>query len=528
MNRNQSKGLSYILIILLLFIIAVTIIIGSYAYFNFLRRIVIEKNKLTITWTEDAQTLDPIIANDPRSIELILNIYDRLIDYEEKEIDLGKKIVSTRIFKPALAESWKILENGKIYIFHLRKDVKFHNGDPVTAKAVKYSITTSLLKNPTIKENIMEIKNIDNYTVLIRLNKPSNLFLHYLCHYSTSIINPNQVKEARGIITIDIGSGPYRLVSWEKDDEIILEAVEKHYLKPKIKRIEIKIVKKITAIEAMIKIGETLGPVTIPKKDIELMKKDPNLKAMEFEAYSDVTYLVLNCKLFPLNITTVRQALAWATPIEKIIEITIGEYVKPARSIISENTLGHDPNAWKYQYNITKAKKLLAEAGFKNGFILVAYIPPGKRHFIHILAILQKVWSEIGVDLRIREISESYYQRLLDKEWIPITIYEWSSTIPEPTYKLIQILYSKGEKNYAYYTNSKVDELILKLQYTIEPNKKEEILKTIQQVMVEEVPYIPLYYPKSIIFIRKNLEGYVYYPDKTTRYWLLKVVDDQL
>ncbi len=487
---------------------------------------------LVLAWTSDVHTLNPGMAIDTASDEIILNIYDTLVDYKLKEVDKGAYKAIVGEFAPALAESWEISEDGRTYTFHLRKDAKFHNGDLVTSHAVKYTLD-ALAKWGWLYSNIDSVEAPDDYTVVVHLKKADPLFLHYLWLYSAGIVNPKLVEAHGGytsdnkwLTSNDAGSGPYKLVSWKPGEEIVLEAVKDHWRKPKIDKVVIKIVKDPSVVEMMLKTGEIHGPATVPDKDINMMMKEPNLKYLVFDSYCDVFYVILNCQQYPLNVTKVRQALAWATPTDQIIKLVTYGWAEPAKSIVPKNTFGHDPSPWVYSYNITKAKELLKEAGFEKGVNLVAYIPPSWTTYVQILTILQDAWKKAGVNLEIRKVEDSTYWDMLWKGQIPVTIMDWPSFVADPGYHLMFLVHSKSigpNGNWAFYNNSKVDKLVSDAYNASDPGVKAKLLSDVQKILAEDVPYIPLYYPKYVFFMNKKLTGYAFYPDTLTRYWLLDI-----
>jgi len=217
--------------------------------------------ELSLVWLEDAKALDPVKAEDPQSIELVVNVFDRLLRYGIRKWK-GKPSIDPETFLPSLAESFKVESEGTTYTFKLRKDAVFHDGTPVTSKDVKFSLERLSKADPNFGKMVRKIEAVDQFTVRVSLNSPNSLFLHYICSYKASIVK----KGFSG--GIDSGSGPYKIVEWEKGKKIVLKAIKGHYLNPKFDRVTIRVVEGPRTIEAMLLSGEATGPSRIPLEDL--------------------------------------------------------------------------------------------------------------------------------------------------------------------------------------------------------------------------------------------------------------------
>ena len=467
--------------------------------------------ELSLVWLEDAKTLDPIKAKDPQSIELIVNVYDRLLQYGLK--NQGNTLsIDPQKFVPSLAESFQVDEGGKLYIFRLRKGVKFHDGSPLTSEDVKFSLDRLSSNDPNFGNMIERIETIGAYAIRVVLKSPNSLFLHYVCSYKASIVKSGFSEE------INSGSGPYKIIEWIKGKKIVLEAVKNHYLDPRFSKIVISIVESAKILEAMLLTGEATGPSKIPLEDLEVMRKSKNLKTIEVQTF-DVVLMVLNCNKNPFNNSKVRQALAWAVPSDKIKEVVFRDIGTHARSVVPEGLPEHNYTLWKYSYNITDARKMLLQSKITLKPVISITVPSGDPKQIEIGSILQIATNSIGMKLIISQEEESKYNELLGKGEFQIVLM-WKRVIFPDSAEVLREIFLNESIQYSFYSNSKLNELILEA-FKLSGPSRNRVLSEIQALLAEEVPVIPILYPKDILLANKAIEGYVYYPDGALRYWEL-------
>jgi peptide/nickel transport system substrate-binding protein len=495
---------------------------------------------LVVAYAGDIHTLDPLMAIDTDSDEVIANVYDQLVDYEITITPDGKKISNTGKFVPSLATSWEISPDGLEYVFHLRQGVKFHNGDPFNATAVKY--TLDRLKKygwGVLYGTIEKVEVIDQYTVKVTLNREDPLFMHYLWLYSSSILDPIVMEEHGGadpnantwIASHAIGTGPYKLEEWSPGERIVLTANEDYWRgKPKIDKIIINIITEVSSLEMGLITGSIDGPIEspyhIPFKDVNLLMKTPGIKAENFTSIAEVEYFGLNCKIPPFDNVLVRQAMAWATPIDDIITGAAHGWAVPAKSMLGKGMSGYDPSYWCYSYNLTKAQELLVKAGYPNGFKTEAYIPSGDELSKSMLTIWQAALLKLNIIVDIREVAAPTFWDLLWNGKVPLFAMSWPSFVCDPIYHLKFLCHSSTigpGGNWAFYNNTKMDELLTEAYFEKNSTKRNQIIGEIQNILANDVPYIPVWHTTYTYFMKQNVTGFVFYIDTLTRYWYLDI-----
>jgi peptide/nickel transport system substrate-binding protein len=281
-------------------------------------------------------------------------------------------------FQPALADSWTIAKDWSSISFKLHRGVKFHNGDPFTAADVKFSIERAMRDDlkfvfgPELKRNISSVEIIDDYNVRVNLKEPYSAFLDRCFEY-LAIIPKNYTEKVgdEGFAAKPVGAGPFRVGKFERDVSFDAEAVENHYRKtPFVKMIHFKTVPEASTRLAMLKTGEA-DLVMLDPTHISIVEKDPNLKII----WSKNTYCITmvffdlaNPEDSPFKNPLVRRATSLAINRKAIADAIGFGALEPWGSFLAPYHPGYDPKRKPDPYNPEEAKKLLAKAGYPNGF----------------------------------------------------------------------------------------------------------------------------------------------------------------
>lgn len=417
---------------------------------------------------------------------------------------------------PALAKSWDYDEATLTYTFHLRDDVKWHDGEPFTAEDVKFTYDT--INNPdngseiaTNYEDITNIEIVDDYTVKITLKNKNVAMLDYL---SVGII-PKHILEGQDIMTSDfnrhpIGTGPYKFANWDEGQGITLLKNEEYFRKsPNIDKIIFKIVNDTKARVMQLKSRE-LDLAQVTPKDIETFKNDDNfvVDIMKTSDYRGIMYN-FNYPLFKEN-RELPNALSYAIDREAIVDNILLGYGDAAYSPLQMG-IYNDSEIEKFEYNPEKAKQLLEEAGWKLGsdgiyskngtklsFELVCM--EGDQERIDMANFAAQELKQIGVDVRVTVKSD------IDWENQAAFLIGWGSPF-DPDDHTYKVFSTNGGANYNSYSNEKIDELLTKARQTDVYEERLEYYKEFQEEMTKDLPYTFLAYIDSIYVAKNNLEG---------------------
>lgn len=435
----------------------------------------------------DVSTLDPHAINiryPDRSV--IIGIFDVLVWQD----DLGQPV-------PELAESWQQIDD-LTWEFKLREGVTFHNGEPFNAEAVKYSFErmqepefaafNQIHKQTTLKE----VKVIDDYTVQLITEEPTINMLYWLAE---SYIVPPQYyseQEAEFLATNPVGSGPFKFVDWVRDDRVMLESNEDYYLgAPEIKALAWRVVPEASSRLNELQAGTVDVVAGLTPDQAEQANTDIS-KLVTVEGLRKM-HLGIEVENGPeaLQDARVRQALNYAVDVDTIVETLLGGSTSRLESFV--NPPNNNPDLEPYTYDPDKARELLAEAGYPDGFSVVLQGPTdrwGKDQDI-VLAIASYL-EAIGLDVET-EIMEwgTYRENLNNLSFKGLYYMGWAALI-NPTVEEV-ILTCGHLDNPSHYCNPAYDELVLAAAKTLDDEARMELIMEAQEIAWEDAPWVFLW-----------------------------------
>lgn len=448
----------------------------------------------------DAKTMDPHDANDGYSARVFNNIYDALM----------KQTADLKV-EPALAESWEYKSDTEI-VFHIRKGVKFHNGDELKASDVKFSIDR-MVASPKVKTyfaKITEVSVIDDYTVSVKTSEPYAPLMFNLAGTYGSIVCERAVKEAGDKYNQNpIGTGPMKLKEWAANDHITLVRNDDYWRgKPKATSITIKVIPEDSSRTIALQSGDVDFLQATPSVDVKRITEDSKLKAESFLSQSTV-YLGFNCEKAPFNNVKVRQALNHAIDKDSIVAVVLEGKGQVINTVLAPDMPGANNEINYYKYDMEKAKALLTEAGFPNGFKanLVASGDANNKA----AQLIQANYAQLGVtvDISIMEFGALLDYLNLGEQDMYILSY---GAAGNPDSTMTNVYYSKASSstgNRSFYKNEEVDKLTDSARVEMDWDKREPIYKSIQELIMKDAPVAPLYVQQSYYGMNKNMEGYV-------------------
>lgn len=469
----------------------------------------------------DAITIDPADAYEASSINLVQNIYDRLVTYNGSDI--------SRV-APMLAESWNISEDGLKYTFKIRKGVKFANGNPLNASAVKFSLDRAIIMNRPPAWKLVELldanstKVIDDYTLEIKLRHAYPAFLKVLAFSAASIADPEVVNAHGGVkaneinewmVSNAIGSGPYKLVSWERGQQIILEANKDCWRgEPKIKRYVYKIVPEPATQMMILEKGDAdLG--YIPLASLRDLKNKSGIAVESGGLSLQIDYIVFNNNLKPLDSKKVRQAICYAFDYRAAIDNVYYGYAEAGRGPIPRGMFGHDDSLEWYGRDTAKAKALLREAGYGEGFSIEIIYLEGNDEMRKTAILLQNNLKELGIDLKIQALAYSAYITKVSSKDFQLAFAGWAPDFPDPDVNVAPLLHPDSEVNYASYNNSEVTKLIAEGSEQFDEAARLQKYSQLQRIVREDAPYLWIAQYKIAGVYRDWVKGYYYNPVTT-------------
>src|SRR5262245_24837104 len=459
----------------------------------------------------EPNTFDPHLTVGRNTQIFIVNVYDGLTARDGR----GNVV-------PALAESWKRL-NPTTWQFVLRKGVKFHNGDDFNADAVKFTLERAI--NPETKATIISelstiasVEVVDPYTVNIVTKAPDFLLPVRLGELFGLMLSPKHTnavgKEA--IATKPNGTGPFKLVSWTKNEQMVLEANESYWRgAPKVKKIVVRPILEDAARIAALQAGEVDLITPIPYARIAELKRNDKL-VIKTIAAPRVFHVTIDVRKPPFDNVKVRQALNYGVDVNAILKSLYFGYGSRLATVVDKGALGYDPSVQAYPFDPNKAKTLLAEAGFPNGFetefdSFTGSIADHAKPAEAIVAYLQK----IGVKAKQNVFEFSAFgPRRVQNKTAPLFIYSIGDAYLEPSW-VIRWLTQGGLG--MHYKNPKLDEMLTRIEATDDRAKRAQQYSDVQKLIKDEAPFIFLFQADAVFGMSTRIE-YTPRPDETQ--WL--------
>jgi len=420
---------------------------------------------------------------------------------------------------PALAISYGLVDNNT-WEFKLRKGVRFHNGDPFTAKDVKFSLERLVdpaTKNPfrSLYATIKETTIIDDYTIRIRTTKPDPLLEKRLC--LSAWIIPSAYIQKHGIekfLKKPIGTGPFKFVKWIKNDYLSMEAFKEYWGgAPKVGKVIFKPIPEVASRMAALELGEADIVTNIPPFLIPQLKAKEGINIQSILS-GRIIFANLNTRedgQEPLKKKMVRQALNYAVDKRLIVEKLLRGSGTERATILTNYHFGFDPELKPYPFDPEKARELLAKAGYGNGFEL-DFVTPSGRYLMDkevseaICGMLNKVG--IKTNLRVMETG-TWIQSFLGRKLKGAYLLGWGNMFDdaEGTYSNFFV-----EENpvciYKTPTASEAERLTKEARTEMNKEKRKAIYTEIQKITFEDAPMIFLFQLKDNYGVRDRVKGF--------------------
>ncbi len=464
-------------------------------------------------------TLDPSVSYSTES-QYMSNMYETLLKVNPP----GSK----ELYSYVLATSFSASDDGLVYTFDLRKGVKFHDGTPFTAEAVKFSIerTTKMGKGAAfIWGDLKEVQIVDDFTVKIILKSPAPLPMITAAADGSYIMSPSVGEKGQEWFDQgnEAGSGPYTLKNYKSGESWILAKFDGYWGGWSGKHIEnilVKYTKEGLVQLKMLQSNEAMLASRLPIDSYAKVQEAANTKVIDGPSY--VNYMAFfNTTRPPLDQQNVRKALAHAIPYDDIIKIGWNGAATQARGPVPKGQFGHSEKVIQYEYNLDKAKQLLAQAGFPDGgFKLTLTHAAENVSEGRIAPLIQSEFKKLGIEVEIKSIvwTSQWAQAKGDpKEAQDIFLLMWWPTYADPYETLYSLLRDEKDKpawNLAYYVNPAYDNMIRKAYEMtgINPNKALDLYIQAQNIVQKDAPVAWLVDVKAEWPMNEKLQGLVINP----------------
>jgi ABC-type transport system substrate-binding protein len=472
----------------------------------------------------EPSALDPVTITDPSTLDILQNIYEGLVQFDEKN-----EIV------PCLAQKWEISADGKTYTFHLQPGVKYHNGRAMTSADVKWSFERSLwpeTKSPVAANYLAGIVGVDEVaaaktrdlagvtavdpqTVRIRLKAPRGYFLGELAYNTGWIYCREAVEKAGGRIdeTSAIGTGPFKLASYHHGSKLTLDAFDEYWGgKPKLSRIERPIVIDSQTAHVKFENGE-IDRCEISINDYLDDEKSPSLKtARRLNPQAAVSYLAMGQAAQPaFRDKRVRLAIAQAIDRDAIAATAYRGVSPRADGLLPPGLPGHDSAFPRLPFDPAAAKRLLAQAGYPGGkgFPRLTLVYTQKLQELGAAAqiIRDNLKQNLGIIVDVQERESATFLADARAKKLAFHLNTWYADYLDPQNFLPTLLRTGAAVNRVSYSNPQFDALCDQADRETDASKRIALYQQADRLAMSEAPLLPLVYPKAAELVQPYVKG---------------------
>jgi peptide/nickel transport system substrate-binding protein len=482
---------------------------------------------LLVAGPRTPESLDQEYPPTEASHEARRNIYERLLSYEMKPGENGAMVENFDKLKGALAESWETAPDKSSITFHLRKGVKSYAGNTLTADDVMWTFERGWNLKATFRWYMTQVlkitdfnaafKKIDDQTVKVTLPGPSPLIERLWVNNDLGIIDSVEIKKhvtpddpwaSRWLASHSASFAPYQVTKYAPGQEVIYESNKNYYRgAPKLTRIIFREMptsaNRLAALQAgAVDVAEWLAP-----REQATLEKMPGVKV--WKVYGNYIQRVeMNNTTAPFNNEKVRQALNYAVPRDEILKSVFYGTARQTKSPVSEIYPAYTDKYYNYSEDLDKARALLKEAGLEKGFKTQLGYPTGDQTEEELAIILKTAFSKIGVDVELQKLPASTLVERYSKGTIPMYFFRDMAIVPDAAYVTNLWLNSASLINYSHYKNEEVDKLINDSLSMADEAKRKTSMERVQQLVMEQAPWVFLINPGYQLATRANVKGY--------------------
>lgn len=465
---------------------------------------------INIARPTDTVTMDPIFAGDNVDIWVMNLVFEGLV----RTTADGKEI------EPCLATSWEISDDGLTYTFHLRDGVCFYDGTPVTAEDWEYSLERSLNEGAwsSLIACIEDVAVVDENTLNIVLKNPSGSLLSCLAGFFCVVVPKDYYSSADAdtLATTPIGTGPFYLESWIPEDSMCFKKNPYYWDEghPVADEINFIVVPDDNTRAMQLQAGQVDVATGISAQMQTMLSGDPNINLVDFES-THVDYISMNYTSEKLNDVRVRQALTYATDRDAIITAVFDGMGTRCTSFVWPAAPHYNPNLPTYDYDLEKAKELLAEAGVTDLSIDVI-ITAGSPSDLMMATILKSQWEQAGVTLNIQQLDASARREHRNNLTFEVLFNYFTSDISDTAENMEMFCIAENYDCWHLGWNGpeqeKAEALVREAGATSDEAVRLKNYQEAQQIFADQALIIPVCCVPTTVAMRTNVEGFLQNP----------------
>ena len=458
--------------------------------------------------------------------------YDRLMTFGRKTLPNGAVTYDYTKLEPELAESWQLSSDGMSVLFKLRKDAKFHDGTPVTARDVKWSLDRAVTVGgfPTFQMKAGSLEKpeqfvvVDNHSFRVDFLRKDKLTLMDLAVPVPGIFNSELVRKhatEKDPWALDwtksnvAGGGAYKVESWKPGQEIIYARNDdwKSGPLPKMRRVIQREIPSAGNRRALLEKGDIDITYEMPPKDFLEMSQGGKINVITTPIENSLWYVGMNVAKPPFNNVKVRQAVAYAMPYEKIMDSAMYKRATKMWGDADNKATGLAwPQATGYSYNLAKAKQLMKEAGVSGFETTLSFDLGGATIGEPACVLIQEALAQIGIKVAINKVPGANWRAALLKKDMPLILNRFGGWLNYPEYFFFWCYHGQNAVfNTMSYQNAEMDKLIDSARFQTDAKKYQGEVHGFVNLAFEEVPRIPLTQPNMDVAMQKSIKGYRYW-----------------
>lgn len=476
----------------------------------------------TLIWARygDADSLDPHRTTTTLSWQIFDQLYDTLLAFNDK----GEIV-------PNLAKSWKISQDGREATFVLNQGISCHDGTPFDANDVKYTAQRALDdKNPSVTKGawgpIAAVDAIDPQTVRFRFKSPFGAFVSFMADpFASMVCDSNKSLGQQFGVSKAIGTGPWKLVSWTKGNEIVLAKHDKYQRfgrpvqnqgAPYLDQLIVRQIPEAQARLAGLQTGEVQLVVNPPLDDLDSVRNDNNLQMHLAQNTGQNFFFEFTISRPPFNDIRARQAVAYAVDVDSALQTAFGEgLVQREKCPISRGVAGNDQefcSKYGYEHNPEKAKQLLVEMGYgANKPLEVILMTSTGDNREKMVQVFQSQLAQVGINAKIETMDIGTLNARVKQEnqkkagISTFDMMDWAWFDPDILY---QLWHSPGA--YSGYQSKELDALLEKTRTTVDQGQRKQAVNEAMAYLLKNAVHIPLYTPGSlwVYATRREVQGF--------------------
>ncbi len=474
---------------------------------------------LTVAGVGDAITLDPASISDNESWQIASQIFEQLVRYREGEWNQ---------VEPSLATHWTISPSGVVWTFHLRKGVRFHDGSPLDADAVVFSLErqrdrTHPFHSPgftyweSVFRNIQRVEKVDSHTVRIVIDRPFAPFLANLGLMAASIVSPTAMKRSgKNFTHHPVGTGPFRFIRWEQGKTITLTK-NPHYWggSPRLENLVYEVIPDARQRLMSLQSGSVDVAFGLALTDLQLVRLHPDLNLMRVTG-NNVSFMAMNTQRAPFDDVRVRRAINHAINKETLINYAYQGLAIPAAGPIPPGMWSYNEKIPRYKYDPKQARALLQDAGYdlsRRPTLMVMSTPrPYLPEPVLVARMIARDLAKVGITVKlvIRPFSE--HLRATQKGEHDLCIAGWTGDIADPDNFLYLLLDRDNARlgaarNLAMFSNDALHEILISARAEQMRSKRESYYMRAQEIVADQAPWVPLAHADLFVATRRKVRN---------------------